>query len=142
MQDIKGVNKKYHLPGAGRMPDAIEIEEKLIKWIEEQIRLEIAINSNEIIHKAIQMDKSLGNNYNALHRWSYRFLSRYCYSIRRPTHIGKKIKENSSSEYKNFYKNIYNIRKQLKNNDTKTIIYNMDETTLVFEMIAITTISK
>ena len=35
MKDIKGVNKKFHLPGAGRIPETIEIEDKLIKWIEE-----------------------------------------------------------------------------------------------------------
>ena len=145
MKDIKGVNKKFYLPGAERIPETIEIEDKLIKWIEEQRRLEIAINSNEIIYKAIEMDKALADkNYNTLHRWCYRFLTRYCYSIRRPTYIGQKLKENSSSEYNKFYKILYNIRLKLETNDidTDTIIYNMDETPLVFEMIANTTISK
>ena len=80
-----------------------------------------------------------------MHRWCYRFLARY-YSIRRPKHIGQKFKENSSldssSEYNKFYKILYNIRIKLETNDTDTIIYNMDETLLVFEMIANTTIYK
>ena len=146
MKDIKGVNKKFHLPGARQISVAIEIEDKLIKWIEEQRRLEIAINSNEIIYKAIEMDKTLTDkNNNTLHRWCYRFLARY-YSIRRPKHIGQKLKENSSldssSEYNKFYKILYNIRIKLETNDTDTdtIIYNMDETPLVLEMIANTTI--
>lgn len=85
------------------------------------------------MHKAIGMDKTLGNkNYNTLHRWCYKFLPRYCYSIMGPIHIGQKLKENSSSEYKNFFKILYNIRKQLENNDTETIIYNMDKTPLIF----------
>ena len=43
MKDIKGVNKKYHLQGARRKPDTIKIEEKFIKQIEEQIRLEFQL---------------------------------------------------------------------------------------------------
>ena len=110
MKDINGVNKK-NLPGAGRIPETIKIEEILIKWIEEQRRLEIAINSNEIIIKAIEFDKSLENkSFNTLHRWWYRFLGRYCYSNRRTTHIGQKLKENSTSELNKFYRILYNIR--------------------------------
>ena len=90
MKDIKGVNKKFHLPGARQISETIEIEDKLIKWIEEQRRLEIAINLNEIIYRAIEMDKTLvDKNYNTLYRWCYLFLARYCYSIRRSTHIGQ-----------------------------------------------------
>lgn len=32
MKDIKCVNKKFHLSGAGRIKETIEIEDKLIKW--------------------------------------------------------------------------------------------------------------
>jgi len=53
MNLMKGTYHKYHLEGAGSIPDTIKIEEKLIKWVEEQRYLEIAINTNEIINKAI-----------------------------------------------------------------------------------------
>ena len=59
MKVIKGSSSKFNLEGAGRIPDTIDIEEDLIKWVEEQRRLEIAINTNEIIYKAIELDSSL-----------------------------------------------------------------------------------
>jgi len=71
MKDIKGVNKKYHLQGARRKPDTIK---KIYKIDRRANSLGIAINSNEVMHKAIGMDKTLGNkNYNTLHRWCYNF---------------------------------------------------------------------
>lgn len=77
MKFIKGTNNKYNLEGAGRIPDTINIEDNLIKWVEEQRRLEIATNTNEIINKAIEMDNELSNkSYYALHIWCYRFLER------------------------------------------------------------------
>ena len=45
------------LEGAGRKPNSLEIIEEIVKWISEQRRLEIAINSNEIIAKYIQYIK-------------------------------------------------------------------------------------
>ena len=72
MKDIKDANKKFHLSETGRILETIEIKNKLIKWIEEQRRLENAINSNEIIYKVIEMDKTLAEkNYNILHRFHF-----------------------------------------------------------------------
>ena len=53
LKNLKGSNSKFNLEGADRIPGTINIDEELIIWLEEQRRLEIAINSNEIINKAI-----------------------------------------------------------------------------------------
>jgi len=53
LKNLKGSNSKFNLESADRIPGTINIDEKLIIWLEEQRRLEIAINSNEIIYKAI-----------------------------------------------------------------------------------------
>jgi len=37
-------------------PETIEIEDTLIKWVEEQRRLGIPISTNEIIYKLIKLD--------------------------------------------------------------------------------------
>ena len=104
MKGIKGANHKFNLEGAGRIPDTIHIEENLMKLVEEQRHLEIAINTNEIINKTIEMDNKLSDkSYYALHCWCYRFLARYSYSIRKPTHVGQKLKDNAGTEYRNFY---------------------------------------
>ena len=59
LKNLKGSNSKFNLEGADRIPGTINIDEELIIWLEEQRRLEIAINSNEIIYKAIKLDNSL-----------------------------------------------------------------------------------
>jgi len=61
MKLLKGTNHKYHLEGEGNIPDTIKIEKQLIKWVEEQRRLEIDINTNEIINKAIELDNTLSD---------------------------------------------------------------------------------
>ena len=48
---VKGSSIKFSLEVVGRIPETIAIEEDLIKWVEEQRRIEIAININEIINK-------------------------------------------------------------------------------------------
>ena len=56
---IKEGKSKFNLEEAGRKPQTIDIENYLIKLVEEQRRLEIAIKINGIIFKAIELDQSL-----------------------------------------------------------------------------------
>ena len=67
--------------------------------------MEIAINSNEIIAKYIQLDPSQkDNNYFSFHSWYFRFIKRYGFSIRERTHIGQKLKENAQQQWEEFSK--------------------------------------
>jgi hypothetical protein len=59
-------------------------------------KLGIALNSTEIILKAIELFKDFEDkNYNALLSWCYSFLKRNNYSIRHITHSGQKLKNDS-----------------------------------------------
>ena len=60
---------------------------------------------------------------------------RYFYSIRKPTHLGQKLKDNAGTEYRNFYNILYNLRNNYERD-------NMDETPICFEMIANSTVAK
>ena len=51
--------EKYRLERAGRMPESIEYEDKLMKQIGEQRRLGIGISTNDIIYKAFEFDKTM-----------------------------------------------------------------------------------
>ena len=65
------------------------------------------------------MDNKLSDkSYYALHSWYYRFLARYSYSIRKPTHIRQKLKDNSGTELWNFYNILYNLRKNYERENT------------------------
>lgn len=89
------------------------------------------------------MDNKLSDkSYYALHSWYYRFLARYSYSIRKPTHIRQKLKDNSGTELWNFYNILYNLRKNYERENNNIVIYNMDETLICFEMFANSTVAK
>ena len=82
-KEVKGRNHKFRLENAGRKTNSLKIEKEIVKWISEQRFLEIAINSNEIIAKYIQLGPSQKDkNYFSLHSWCFRFLKRYGFSIR------------------------------------------------------------
>ena len=50
---LEKTNKKesYRLRGGGKIPNTLEIEGPLLKWNCEQLRLNIALSSKEIINK-------------------------------------------------------------------------------------------
>ena len=53
--ETKGKRNKFRLKGGGRIANTDEIEGEFIKWLEEQLRLEIGKTSNEIINKSIEL---------------------------------------------------------------------------------------
>ena len=93
----------YRLDGAERILDTIDIENKLLLWIGDQLRMNIGIGANEIIHKPQELFPLFKDkDYYTLHTWFRRFIERYGYCIPSTTHIGQKLKENTSEIYKNY----------------------------------------
>ena len=53
------------------------IEDKLLNWLNEQRRLEIAITTNEIISKLLELElNKKEKSFHSLQLWCYRFLQR------------------------------------------------------------------
>ena len=143
LNDMNNKKEKYRLEGAGRLPDSIEYEEKLLKWIGEQRRLGIGISTNDIIYKAFEFDKTMRDKkYKTLLEWCYQLLKRYSYSIRKITHVGQSIKSSSKEDYKHFLEIVYAIRKENGDFKNNFNIFNMDETPIYFEMVSNKTIEK
>ena len=141
--ETKCKRNKYRLEGAGKIPNTIEIEEELIKWLEEQRRLEIGLTTNEIINKSLELyPENKNKSYSALHMWCFRFLKRYSYKIRAVTHIGQQLKENVENELHKFYEILYRMRSRIKELPDKNNIFNMEERPIYFEMVTKTTITK
>ena len=59
------------------------------------------------------MPSLINNSYHALMNWCYRFLKLIGYSIRKVTHIGQELKENSKDLTFKFFTCIYSNRKEL-----------------------------
>ena len=78
-------------------------------------RLDICINTKQIIYKALELDSTLKNkSYNALLCWCYDFLKRNFLSIWKTTHVGQKLKANSFEEYQKFFKILYSKKRNNK----------------------------
>ena len=145
-EKLKGEDKpkhKFNLPGAGRIPNTLDIEDQLCTFIKQCNSLGIAISSTEIIHEAIKLDNNLKDKtIYALHAWYYRFIQRNGFAIRRITHIGQAESVNSKEFTDKFFEIIY--YKRLNNNiyDKLGLIGNMDETAISYENIYTTTVTK
>ena len=120
-----------------------EIEEQLIKFILECRHQQIALNSHEIITKAQSLTDVLeGKSYKSLMQWCYKFLNRAGFSIRKPTHIGQPLKEDSYALFDRFIFNIITFRKEMEIFEDLNRIGNVDETPIWFDMTYNTTIAK
>ena len=94
-KELKYKTKTFLLKGGWKNPQTIEIENELIKWLEELRKLDICFTSPELFYKAKELDNTLEKKYfNALNCWFYDFLKRYSYSIRRTAHLGQKLRDN------------------------------------------------
>lgn len=105
----------FRIDGARKKPMNKEIEEELIKFILECSHQQIALNSHEIITKAqILTDVLEGKSYKSLMQQCYKFLNKAGFSIRKPTHIGQALKDNTYALFDRFIFNIINYRKEME----------------------------
>lgn len=64
--------------------------------------MNIVIGANKIIHKVKELFPLFKDkNYYSLYTYLKRFIERYGYYMPTTTHIGQKLKENTSEIYKN-----------------------------------------
>ena len=75
-------------------------------------------------------------------QWCYKFLKRAGFPIRKPTHIGQSLKENSHELFDKFIFNIITFRKQLNIYEDLNHIGNIDQSPIWFDMAYYTTIAK
>lgn len=75
-------------------------------------------------------------------QWCYKFLNRAGFSIRKPTHIGQALKDNTFVLFDRFIFNIINFRKEMEIFEYLNRIGNVDEAYIWFDMTYNTTISK
>ena len=74
--------------------------------------------------------------------WCYKFLKREGFCIRKPTHAGQALKENTFELFDRFIFNVIKFRKDMQIFEDLNRIGNVDETPIWFDMTYNTTISK
>jgi len=131
---------------AGRNYSFSDKEMELINFIDKLREEKVAVTSNMIIAKMLQLkpelkDKSMG----ALQRMCYRILQKNNYSLRRASHLGQPLPCKSMDLFYDFFRDIIRKRQELGIYDTDTDyarIVNIDETPIFFEMTTDKTYNK
>ena len=101
------------------------------------------MNSHEVVCEAIRLLPTMVNNtYNANMLWFYKFLKRNGFCIRKITHLGRDLKKDAHDQTLAFFNGLFNIRREFNIGDNINQIGNMDETTIYYENLYDTTISK
>ena len=131
---------------AGRNYSFSDKEMELINFIDKLREEKVAVTSNMIIAKMLQLkpelkDKSMG----ALQRMCYRILQKNNYSLRRASHLGQPLPCKSMDLFYDFFRDIIRKRQELGIYDTDadlSRIVNTDETPIFFEMTTDKTYNK
>jgi DNA-binding transcriptional MerR regulator len=131
---------------AGRNYSFSDKEMELINFIDKLREEKVAVTSNMIIAKMLQLkpelkDKSMG----ALQRMCYRILQKNNYSLRRASHLGQPLPCKSMDLFYDFFRDIIRKRQELGIYDTEadlSRIVNIDETPIFFEMTTDKTYNK
>jgi len=131
---------------AGRNYSFSDKEMELINFIDKLREEKVAVTSNMIIAKMLQLkpelkDKSMG----ALQRMCYRILQKNNYSLRRASHLGQPLPCKSMDLFYDFFRDIIRKRQELGIYDTESDlsrIVNIDETPIFFEMTTDKTYNK
>ena len=112
---VNNKTQKYRLPGGGRHPEYQCIDEELCSYIDYLRAMGIAVSTNQIIVKAIELLPILKEkSYHSLCNYCYRFLKRKKYSFRKVTRIAQQLKNRPLDQLLEFLLINIRIRKELQ----------------------------
>ena len=124
-------------------PKTKDIEKDLVLFIKHARDLEISIGTNQIIIEAYRLMPDLKElSYKSIHKWYERFLLRHGYTLRKITHIGQQVKDDTSDMIIKFILDIKQKMIDCNINDNYELKANMDETPVWFEMFRNETIER
>ena len=117
------------------------LEKQIIKWITDCRSQGIALNTIQICLKAKLYAKDMNIiDFKASSNWCYRFMARHDLSIRRKTHISQKLPDDYEDKLIAFQTHI--IKRCKKFNQPLSLIGNVDQTPLTFDLPADSIIEK
>jgi transposase-like protein len=136
-KDKVDLENKYRLEGAGRTPESVTVDDVLVKWVSLMRRLGIALSTNEIIIKLMELDKKqINKGFRVLQIWSLTFLRKFAFCIRRSSAVGQKLRENNREAYNKFFETLFSLRKNLGESKGYGNIFNMDEIPIYFNLVS------
>lgn len=130
----------------GRNYSFLDKELELVSFIDKLREEKVAVTSNMIIAKMLQLKPELKDkSMRALQSMCYRILQKNNYSLRRASHLGQPLPCKSMDLFYDFFRDIIRKRQELGIFDTEADydrIVNIDETPIFFEMTTDKTYNK
>ena len=121
-------------------------KERIVAYIDKLREEKIAVTSNMIIAKMLQIRPEFKNrSMRTLQSMCYRILKRNHYSLRKASHLGGPLPVKSLELFYDFFRDIIRYRYRLEIFDKKEDydrLVNIDETPIYFEMITDRTYNK
>ena len=117
------------------------LETELLVWVSDRRHQEFGASSAELRLKALKLAKKdpTAQNFKASVHCCYAFMKRHSLSIRRCTHISQKLPEDYEDKLTNFQ--TFTIKMRKKYQYSLSQIGNADQTPLIFDLPADTTIN-
>ena len=117
-----------------------DLEENLVKWIEDQRRSAYIVTRNliRIKAKAMASDQQM-SNFQATNSWCTRFLRRRNFVLRQKTKIAQKLPEDLEEKITSFHRLV--IKGHKETNYGLVHVGNMDETPVWFDMPSARTVN-
>ena len=130
------------LPGGGRKSVIMDYEKKIILWIVNCRKNGMGISIKSIMTYLYSLNKEFREmSFPKLYHIIYRLIKRHNLSIRKVSHVGKTLPDNSIYSFYQFFCLVCKKRKELNiTDDEKYRLINCDETPIFLEMPDTTTI--
>lgn len=125
--------KRKRLPGAGQKVKSIEIERKLLQWMDNRRHAGGRVTGKALKKECLRLHQLEGDqSFKASCGWLRRFRRRHKLVFRRSTHIAQKLPEDLAEKTQDFLKRVIKARKLHQFELSE--IANMDETPLWVDM--------
>ena len=131
--------KRKNKGGAGRpITYGEDLDLSLYQWVLEMRDLNLPVHNSQIKRKAIKMIKPSHPSFKASTGWLTRFKTRHSLVNRRQTSVQQKLAVQLEAKLKGFFEDLKALR--IQHNFDKSLIINMDETPMWFDMPSSTTV--
>ena len=139
-REKSSLNKKHKNKGGAGCPITYveDLDMSLYQWVLEMYDLNLPVHNFQIKRKATKMIKPSHPSFKASTGWLTRFKTRHCLVNRRQTSVQQKLPAHLEAKLRRFFEDLRALRIQHK--FYKSLIINMDETPMCFDMPSSTTV--
>lgn len=117
-----------------------ELDNKICEWVLQQRDLQIAVTVDDICIYAAEIVKPIVPGFQASRNWATRFMKRHDLTLRAKTSLSQRLPADLEEKLENF--NSFVTEQRMENEFDDSMIINMDETPMYFDLVHGKTINQ